>query len=209
MLLDAVCSLTSPSQESHDRCHRRPSWRVDHRDHCFQLAELARCSSLRSPGRRSCSIHLDHIHLGDRSFPDSWLHDRCLPTLSRVWTTHCSYRNATGGRSSTEQVEAFDRHRVCFHCCEYPSSETIRVEDQALNNFSQVLVIFIWFVPESHIYHSRKGQHEQAKRSMLKLYGNIAGYDVVCVHTSCNIEQMLTDSSPGTRVSRRTTRYRS
>ncbi|THY28640.1 MFS general substrate transporter [Aureobasidium pullulans] len=44
--------------------------------------------------------------------------------------------------------------------------------------FTAILIIFIWFVPESHIYHSRKGQHEQAKRSMLKLYGNIAGYDV-------------------------------
>ncbi|KAI4778085.1 MFS general substrate transporter [Aureobasidium sp. EXF-3400] len=47
--------------------------------------------------------------------------------------------------------------------------------------FTAVLVIFIWFVPESHIYHSRKGQHEQAKRSMLKLYGNIAGYDVTAL----------------------------
>ncbi|KAI4726723.1 MFS general substrate transporter [Aureobasidium sp. EXF-10728] len=44
--------------------------------------------------------------------------------------------------------------------------------------FTAVLIIFIWFVPESHIYHSRKGQHEQAKRSMLNLYGNIPGYDV-------------------------------
>ncbi|KAI5267423.1 MFS general substrate transporter [Aureobasidium subglaciale] len=44
--------------------------------------------------------------------------------------------------------------------------------------FTAVLIIFIWFVPESHIYHSRKGQHEQAKKSMLSLYGNISGYDV-------------------------------
>ncbi|THX17746.1 MFS general substrate transporter [Aureobasidium pullulans] len=43
---------------------------------------------------------------------------------------------------------------------------------------SNVLIIFIWIVPESHIYHSRKGQHAQAKRSMLKLYGKIARYDV-------------------------------
>jgi SP family general alpha glucoside:H+ symporter-like MFS transporter len=38
----------------------------------------------------------------------------------------------------------------------------------------------IGFVPESHIYYARKGQHENAKRSMTKLYGNAAGYDVVC-----------------------------
>ncbi|KAI4849160.1 MFS general substrate transporter [Aureobasidium sp. EXF-8845] len=44
--------------------------------------------------------------------------------------------------------------------------------------FTAILIIFIWFVPESHIYHSRKGQHEQAKRSMQKLYGYINGYDV-------------------------------
>lgn len=73
--------------------------------------------------------------------------------------------------------------------------------------FTAVLVIFIWFVPESHIYHSRKGQHEQAKRSMLKLYGNIAGYDVVCLYTFSTSKQKLMSGHLGTRVSRCTTRY--
>jgi SP family general alpha glucoside:H+ symporter-like MFS transporter len=38
----------------------------------------------------------------------------------------------------------------------------------------------IGFVPESHIYYARKGQHENAKRSMTKLYGTAVDYDVVC-----------------------------
>ena len=37
----------------------------------------------------------------------------------------------------------------------------------------------IWFVPESHIHHARRGEHEKAKRSMLTLYGNVPNYDVV------------------------------
>ncbi|KAM5363636.1 hypothetical protein ACJZ2D_011920 [Fusarium nematophilum] len=44
--------------------------------------------------------------------------------------------------------------------------------------FTGILTIFIWFVPESHLYHARKGEHEKAKGSMLKLYGNVHGYDV-------------------------------
>ncbi|KAK9319797.1 general substrate transporter [Lipomyces orientalis] len=44
--------------------------------------------------------------------------------------------------------------------------------------FTGVLIILIWFVPESHLHHARKGEHEKAKRSMLKLYGNAPGYDV-------------------------------
>lgn len=37
----------------------------------------------------------------------------------------------------------------------------------------------IWFVPESHFYLARKGEHEKAKRSMMRLYGYAPGYDVV------------------------------
>lgn len=44
--------------------------------------------------------------------------------------------------------------------------------------FTGVLAILIWFVPESHIYYARKGDHEKAKRSMLKLYGYAPGYDL-------------------------------
>ncbi|KAM0542659.1 hypothetical protein ACHAPJ_012691 [Fusarium lateritium] len=44
--------------------------------------------------------------------------------------------------------------------------------------FTGILVIMIWFVPESHLYHARKGNHEQAKRSMLRLYGSAPDYDV-------------------------------
>jgi hypothetical protein len=37
----------------------------------------------------------------------------------------------------------------------------------------------IWFVPESPLYHARKGQDDKAKNCMLKLYGSAPGYDVV------------------------------
>lgn len=47
--------------------------------------------------------------------------------------------------------------------------------------FTGVLICLVWFVPESHLYHARKGDHEKAKQSMMKLYGNIADYDVVSV----------------------------
>jgi MFS family permease len=45
--------------------------------------------------------------------------------------------------------------------------------------FTGVLCIAIWFVPESHLYYARKDQHEDAKKSMLTLYGYAEGYDVV------------------------------
>jgi len=49
--------------------------------------------------------------------------------------------------------------------------------------FTGVIMILIWFVPESHIYHARKGNHEAAKRSMLRLYDTAPDYDVVsCTH---------------------------
>ncbi|KAH7137003.1 general substrate transporter [Dactylonectria estremocensis] len=44
--------------------------------------------------------------------------------------------------------------------------------------FTGILIILIWFVPESHLYHARKGEHEKAKRSMVKLYGTAPDYDV-------------------------------
>ena len=40
-------------------------------------------------------------------------------------------------------------------------------------------MILIWFVPESHLYHARKGNHDKAKDSMFKLYGTAPDYDVV------------------------------
>lgn len=46
--------------------------------------------------------------------------------------------------------------------------------------FTGILMIMIWFVPESHLYFARKGEDEKAKQSMLKLYGNAPDYDVVC-----------------------------
>jgi hypothetical protein len=36
----------------------------------------------------------------------------------------------------------------------------------------------IWLVPESPIYHARKGNAELAKKSLKQLYGNVATYDV-------------------------------
>ncbi|KAI5457520.1 hypothetical protein BGZ63DRAFT_364860 [Mariannaea sp. PMI_226] len=44
--------------------------------------------------------------------------------------------------------------------------------------FTGILAILIWFVPESHLYYARKGDHEKAKRSMLRLYGTAPDYDV-------------------------------
>ncbi|RSM14151.1 hypothetical protein CDV31_005487 [Fusarium ambrosium] len=44
--------------------------------------------------------------------------------------------------------------------------------------FTGILVILIFFVPESHLYHARKCQHEKAKQCMIKLYGTAPGYDV-------------------------------
>ncbi|OQV00276.1 hypothetical protein CLAIMM_05794 [Cladophialophora immunda] len=44
--------------------------------------------------------------------------------------------------------------------------------------FTGILIIMIWFVPESHLHHARKGEHEKAKSSMLKLYGTAPNYDV-------------------------------
>lgn len=43
---------------------------------------------------------------------------------------------------------------------------------------------------------------------MLKLYGNIAGYDVVCVPDSVGNTPPLTQYAPGTRISRYPTRHR-
>ncbi|ORY27930.1 and other transporter-domain-containing protein [Naematelia encephala] len=44
--------------------------------------------------------------------------------------------------------------------------------------FTGVLICLIWTVPESHIHHARKGEHEKAKRSMVRLYGTAPDYDV-------------------------------
>ncbi|WRT69060.1 uncharacterized protein IL334_006043 [Kwoniella shivajii] len=44
--------------------------------------------------------------------------------------------------------------------------------------FTGVSLITIWFVPESHIFHARRNEHEKAKKSMLQLYGTAPGYDV-------------------------------
>jgi MFS family permease len=56
-------------------------------------------------------------------------------------------------------------------------SDGILVVDRKLT--MQSLICVIWLVPESHIYHARKGNEEAAKRSMLRLYGTAPNYDVV------------------------------
>jgi hypothetical protein len=48
-----------------------------------------------------------------------------------------------------------------------------------LTGLSKLLILMVWLVPESHIYYARKGEGDKAKKSMLTLYGNIDGYDVV------------------------------
>lgn len=35
------------------------------------------------------------------------------------------------------------------------------------------------FIPESHIYHIRRNNEEQAKKCMLRIYGTAPDYDVV------------------------------
>ncbi|EGP90105.1 unnamed protein product [Zymoseptoria tritici ST99CH_1A5] len=44
--------------------------------------------------------------------------------------------------------------------------------------FTGILILMIWFVPESPLYYARKGNAERAKKSMKQLYGNVAGYDI-------------------------------
>lgn len=50
---------------------------------------------------------------------------------------------------------------------------------------TQILICMIWMVPESHIHYARKGDHENAKKSMLRLYGTAPEYDVVSQPTPC------------------------
>lgn len=45
--------------------------------------------------------------------------------------------------------------------------------------FTGILALGIPWVPESHLYHARKGNEEKAKASMVKLYGTAKDYDVV------------------------------
>ncbi|KAL1858280.1 hypothetical protein VTK73DRAFT_7864 [Phialemonium thermophilum] len=44
--------------------------------------------------------------------------------------------------------------------------------------FTGVLILMLPFMPESHMYYVRKGDHEKAKRSMARLYGTPKDYDV-------------------------------
>ena len=53
------------------------------------------------------------------------------------------------------------------------------IANRSLTTKVQILILLIWLVPESHLYYARKGDHEKAKRSMMQLYGNVAGYDLV------------------------------
>jgi MFS family permease len=58
--------------------------------------------------------------------------------------------------------------------------------------FTGILILLIGFVPESHLHHARKGNHEKAKESMLKLYGNAPDYDV---EHGIQVEQALSLAS--------------
>lgn len=68
--------------------------------------------------------------------------------------------------------------------------------------FTGVLMIAIWFVPESHLYHARKGEHEKAKMSMLRLYGNAPGYDVVGVPARSYTQYLANHWASGPRIPR-------
>lgn len=54
--------------------------------------------------------------------------------------------------------------------------------------FTGVLMIMIWFVPESHLHYARKGEHEKAKGSMVKLYSTAPNYDVVRIPKKQDME---------------------
>lgn len=43
----------------------------------------------------------------------------------------------------------------------------------------QLFVLMLPFVPESPIYHIRKGNDEKAKKCLVRLYGTAPDYDVV------------------------------
>ena len=43
----------------------------------------------------------------------------------------------------------------------------------------QLLVLMLPFMPESHMYYVRKGDHEKAKKSMARIYGTAKDYDLV------------------------------
>lgn len=72
--------------------------------------------------------------------------------------------------------------------------------------FTGILVIMIWFIPESHLYHARKGEDEKAKQSMLKLYGYAPDYDVVGLHRQRQCCILLINYLLGTRVPRHSPR---
>lgn len=55
----------------------------------------------------------------------------------------------------------------------------LSLQRRKLTVLSKLLILMVWLVPESHIYYARKGEDDKAKKSMLTLYGNIDGYDVV------------------------------
>ncbi|WVW79024.1 hypothetical protein I302_100987 [Kwoniella bestiolae CBS 10118] len=61
-----------------------------------------------------------------------------------------------------------------------------------------LFVLMIPFVPESHIYHIRKDNEEQAKKSMLKLYGTAPNYDVdheyMVIKQAIEAERAITQS---------------
>ncbi|KAG5660827.1 hypothetical protein KAF25_002470 [Fusarium avenaceum] len=67
--------------------------------------------------------------------------------------------------------------------------------------FTGLLILMVWFVPESHIYYARKSQHEKAKASMSKLYGNVPEYDVEyeyrVIQHGIDAERQLSQSSEG------------
>lgn len=44
---------------------------------------------------------------------------------------------------------------------------------------AQLFVLMLPFVPESPIYHIRKGNEEKAKKCLVRLYGTAPDYDVV------------------------------
>lgn len=64
--------------------------------------------------------------------------------------------------------------------------------------FTGILILLVWLVPESHLYYARKGQHENAKVSMLKLYGNAPNYDVVSISLKQCMDELANELLSGT-----------
>jgi len=171
--LSPFLSLTS-SQIWHVHSHRGFARGVDCRNYRYQLAGMAWWRHAHSFGRWIGPVSPGHLPLRARAVPDSRSVDRIVPAHAGLWSVDRRRRRPTHYDSPADQVQAAHCPRVFVHW-----GKSCLCGDPIFADV-QALILMIGFVPESHIYYARKGQHENAKRSMARLYGTAADYDVVC-----------------------------